>query len=80
MIPCENILVSYLPKEGSNLRPEVHFPIFLPDIPIWEVRVVSSKMISFLEGKNSSRMIAPSKFIRLGGDFDFPLIEELHQG
>jgi hypothetical protein len=42
--------------------------------------VLSSKVISFLAGKNSSRMIAPSNFIRLGGDFDFPLIEEIHQG
>jgi len=72
--------VSYMPKEGSNLRPDVRFPKFLLDIPIWEVVVVSNKIISFLEGKTASRMIAPSKFIRLGGDFDFPLIEALQQG
>jgi len=69
-----------LPTKGSDLRLEVHFPNFLQEIPIWEVKVLSNKVISFLEGKNSSRMIVTFKFIRLGGDFDFPLIEDIHQG
>jgi hypothetical protein len=42
--------------------------------------VVSNKVISFLEGKTTNMRIAPSNFIMLGGDFDFTLIEELHEG
>lgn len=41
MIPGENLFEHYLPEKGGYLKTEIFFPDFLPDVFLWEVKVMS---------------------------------------